>query len=160
LASAPSDVKHATSALAAMVSSDGVVVTNGSWSQWGLMCLLERLRETDLGIDWNLSIATGEVREQDFSLGDAHLFLRRGIRRVAVSAWEEMAAFMSMAALVPVGPPLVHNGLLESYSGVFEGGRELRVVEGRWKTGGTERLRLVAKGGLLLLEHTSTLGFR
>jgi hypothetical protein len=51
-------------------------------------------------------------------------------------------------------------GTLESYSHLFSEGRVLFGVSARYRSGGTERLRMITSGGLVLLESTSSRGFR
>src|SRR5207249_1878703 len=100
-----------------------------------------------------------DIRDNTFRPREGYAFVRRGFPRITADSWEEAQAFFASGELAD-SKGAYSIGASEAIVGLFLGGRQLMIAQAEWRTGGQERLRLLYKSGLILLEHSSTLGLR
>jgi SAM-dependent methyltransferase len=149
---------HAMRAVASLLSDTGVGVICGTWDEVGLVCLFHAIRRAGLGTNWSTTFWNG--REQCRGGDEKHyIFVRKSIPHIGANAWEDGRALLTCGEYYGRNVELTDK-LLESYVALFTPGETLAQVEFRYDFGGAERLRLLKRAGLLLFEHSTTLGFR
>jgi hypothetical protein len=149
---------HAMRAIARLLSEDGVGVICGNWDELGLICLFHCIRQAGLGTNWSATFWNG--REKRMGSDDKHyIFVRRAMPHIGANAWEDARALLTCGEYYGRNVELDHK-LLESYVTLFAPGETLAQFEFEYDSGGTQRFRLLKHAGLLLLEESTTLGFR
>lgn len=152
-------MRSAATAVARLLADDGIAVICGNWTPWGAATFFDALRQAGLGIDWTRTFLEGDVRDNMFQPRVGYAFVRRDRPNLTMNSWEDAQAFFASGELKD-SKAAYSIGASEAIASLFEGGRELMVTEAAWQTGGEERVRLVYRSGLVLLEHTSTMGVR
>jgi hypothetical protein len=149
---------HAMRAMARLLSGDGVGVICGKWDDVGLLCLFHSIRKAGLGTNWSATLWNGQEK---CSGGEEkhYIFVRKGIPHIGASPWEDARALLTCGEYYGRNVELDHK-LLESYVALFTPGETLAHFEFQYDSGGIQRLRLLKRAGLLLLEDCTTLGFR
>jgi hypothetical protein len=155
----PPEMAVASMAISRLLADHGVGVVRGAWRERGAVNLFEALHRAGLGVDWNFSFTGGMIANNIYTTNKGYLFVGRHIPRIARDSWEEARGFFACGEL-ETAKLAFSTGAAESFTALFDNGEQLLSAEASWKTGGTERVRLLYKVGMLLLEHTSTLGMR
>lgn len=153
------DVQAAMTALARLVSPDGVGVIACAWSEWGLVHLFEAVRRAGLGVDWRFSRFRQVGEGGGPVLVEDYIFVRRGIPHLGQDSREDARAHV-LSMQYHSGPVLLNQEQRESEVQRFRDGTVLLEAEGLDSADGIEQVRVVEKGGLLLLYASSAGGFR
>jgi len=147
------------SACSNLLKPEGVGIFIGPCSEWGYVCLFGEMRKSGFGVDWESTYARGKAEEANTHITDSFVFFRKGIPNILGSNLEDARALATCAKyygeIYEIG-----NAELESYAGLFSDGTELARFEFEYKTGGRELVRVLLKAGLILMIHTTTLGYR
>lgn len=141
-------------ALSKALDESGVGFLDLGWKPLGALCLFQGLRDADLGILWEHS--RWSARSGDFG---GHVMVRHDMPRLTQSSWDDLNAFAS-CGFFPEESLEIPFSLVEPCMAYFEAGDVLAAMEFRYYTGGHERIRIVLKAGLILYEHSTSLGFR
>ena len=146
-------IAEACRAMASLLAPMGTGVITGSFNHEGRLCLFSSLRQVGLGVNWSSTV--GNPKEE---YGD-YIFVGHRISPLGASAWEDTQAFLACGSYFGRTIEL-DDSLAESYSQLFRQGETLAELQFLYSSGGECRFRLIQDCGLLLLEETSTKGYR
>lgn len=141
-------------ALSMTLEERGVGFLDLGWKPLGALCLFQSLRDAGLGILWEhsrWSAKTGDI--------GGHIVVRPNIPQLTTSSWDDLNAFAS-CGVFPEEFFEIPLALVEPCMAHFEAGDVLATMEFQYYSGGHERIRVLQKAGLILYEHTTSLGFR
>jgi hypothetical protein len=155
----PLEITAAMTALSRLLTRDGIGVIRGAWREWGTVNLFEALRRVDLGVDWRSTFTRGTIRDNRYITTAGYVFVGHRVPCIARDSWEDARAFFAGGEM-DTTEFAFSTGVAESFTALFESGEELLTAGASWETGGAERVRLLQSAGLLLLEHSSTMGLR
>jgi hypothetical protein len=155
----PGDYLSASRAMFNLLKPGGVGAICGNWTEPGSLWLFESLRRASLTIDWDTSFTKGKVEDNKFITKLGYAFVRKDLEPITRDPVEDTHGFFASGEIDR--HKLVYStGASGALVGLFEEGTVLAEVAGDWISGGSERCRLIHHRGLLLLEHSTTLGFR
>jgi hypothetical protein len=145
-------------AMASLLAADGVGVICGDWDEVGLICLFHSIRKAGLGTNWSATFWNGRTQSRGGE-GHHYIFVRRALPHIGETPWEDARALLTCGEYYGRTVELDYK-LLESYVHLFTPGETLAHMDFEYETGGIQRVRLLNRAGLLLLEDCTTLGFR
>src|SRR5262249_50039883 len=123
------DLEAAMTALARLVSPDGVGLIACAWSARGLLNLFEAIRHAGMGTDLRLSRCRMEQQDGRWGITDDGIFVRQGIPHLGKSSREDAQAFIQSYQFAG-GPRDLDQNELGAYAERFRDGDELLLAEG------------------------------
>lgn len=151
-----------TKASANLLKKNGLsYFSQGYFNDLGLYNLFNSLRESKLGIDWEMSRARGEGEGSAFSFKEIHIFSRSGLPSVFTSAYEDTQTFLYRGAINSFDKKIILGfSDFETYLDLLSTGVKLSDIEVDRGDQVIERFSIYVKSGMLGFFTSNSSGSR